>query len=40
MFERMKNFTPFLGTALVSLLLGCSEDSCFVPGSRVLTPDG
>jgi hypothetical protein len=36
----MKIFTPFLGASLVALLACGDDDSCFVRGSRVLTPSG
>lgn len=36
----MKILGPFLGSALATFLLACDGDSCFVRGSRVLTPKG
>src|SRR5688500_3989774 len=38
----MKTFLPILAPAVLASLLACSgdDDSCFVRGSRVLTPGG
>jgi hypothetical protein len=36
----MKILGPLLGSALATFLLACDGDSCFVRGSRVLTPKG